>query len=413
MSAELEYIIYNKHRLAVRGDRNKYQDLLKNIGGRWNSRMRGGEGWLVPIEHKEELDAIINGITENNIQNETEEDLQSIESDEEVISSTKTKKYHREQSESEEESEEEDDESEESEEDEEDEEEGEEEGEGEESEQAGSEEEIEENKDNEEEDESEDESNEELDENSIQLLNSLVSKPEMQDHVLTPNSHTDKRSVEPMVDCQSESEQETKHTQNKQERKLEKALKKEQHKREKEERRRAKEEVHHKEDKHRKKEDKRNEEKIRMKEEIRRLEREKAERRAQRKQKVSKYVQDTEQYNNHESSHKRKESHNKRKTKHQSGEDQMEYYRAFAKKPLDFQEIYGVSDSEDFSSSNESESESSDDFPSPETPVKRRGKKTHTNDTNHGDLFEKVKDLQRRLYEMEIQNRKLKAYRHK
>jgi len=28
MSAELEYIVYNKHRLAVRGDRNKYQEIL-------------------------------------------------------------------------------------------------------------------------------------------------------------------------------------------------------------------------------------------------------------------------------------------------------------------------------------------------------------------------------------------------
>jgi hypothetical protein len=39
----------------------------------------------------------------------------------------------------------------------------------------------------------------------------------------------------------------------------------------------------------------------------------------------------------------------------------------------------------------------------------RRGRKSNSReDNNHGDLFDKVKDLQRRLYEMEIQNRKLR-----
>ena len=88
----------------------------------------------------------------------------------------------------------------------------------------------------------------------------------------------------------------------------------------------------------------------------------------------------------------------------------MDYYRSFSKKPVDFRQLYG-SETESYSSTS-SESESSDDFPSPDTPVKRRHKdQKRSRDNNHGELFNKVKDLQRRLYEMEIKNRKLRAER--
>ena len=46
-------------------------------------------------------------------------------------------------------------------------------------------------------------------------------------------------------------------------------------------------------------------------------------------------------------------------------------------------------------------------FPSPSTPVKNKTRKKSFDDSNHKDLFKKVKELQRRLYELEIQNRKL------
>lgn len=61
MSGELQYEIYNKDRFAVRGDRDTYQDAMKRLGGRWNSRMRGGEGWLVPIDRESELEDLVNG----------------------------------------------------------------------------------------------------------------------------------------------------------------------------------------------------------------------------------------------------------------------------------------------------------------------------------------------------------------
>ena len=89
-------------------------------------------------------------------------------------------------------------------------------------------------------------------------------------------------------------------------------------------------------------------------------------------------------------------------------EDPLAYFRSFSKKPVDFRKLYGPSNSDSGSySSSTSRSESSDDFPSPDTPIKNKSYKRSEN--NHDDLFEKVNELQRKLHEMEIKNRKLKA----
>ena len=63
MSNKLTVEVYNKNRLAVRGDRNLYNDLVKGIGGRWNSRMHGGEGWIIPIEQKKDVENLIKSLT--------------------------------------------------------------------------------------------------------------------------------------------------------------------------------------------------------------------------------------------------------------------------------------------------------------------------------------------------------------
>ena len=46
----LSYQIYSDSKIAVVGDKDEYHFFLKEIGGRWNPRMKGGAGWLVPIE---------------------------------------------------------------------------------------------------------------------------------------------------------------------------------------------------------------------------------------------------------------------------------------------------------------------------------------------------------------------------
>jgi hypothetical protein len=61
-----------------------------------------------------------------------------------------------------------------------------------------------------------------------------------------------------------------------------------------------------------------------------------------------------------------------------------------------------VSSSDEYSSSPEVSS-SSDDFPSPDTPKNRK------NNRSREEMYERMKELQRKLYEMEIQNKKLRA----
>jgi len=82
----------------------------------------------------------------------------------------------------------------------------------------------------------------------------------------------------------------------------------------------------------------------------------------------------------------------------QLAQNPMGYYKDFSKKPVNFKELYASSDN--FSSSDEDEdSSSSDDFPSPNTP-----KNISQRNNNHTDLFQQVKELQKRLHEMETKN---------
>ena len=123
-----------------------------------------------------------------------------------------------------------------------------------------------------------------------------------------------------------------------------------------------------------------------MKQEIQRLEKEKAERKAK---KANKTIE----------SPKHKKNNNKVPVEI---EDPIEHYLSFSKKPVDFRKLHAHSESDSRSySSSASFSESSDDFPSPTTPAKR-----HDN-----DLFEKVKNLQRKVSDMENQIKKIKQNR--
>lgn len=58
--ADLNYIRYDNKRLAVYGDKDKYNDIITNMGGIWNPRLKGGAGWSLDISKEEELRDIIN-----------------------------------------------------------------------------------------------------------------------------------------------------------------------------------------------------------------------------------------------------------------------------------------------------------------------------------------------------------------
>lgn len=366
---ELSYESYSKDKIAVRGNRDKFQHIIKGLGGKWNPRMRGGAGWLLNQDQQQALDNIIHGIKEDKINSDSESKKnENISSENELInksdssddefthieSNAKSRKdqnkYHREQSEEES--------------------------------QEGSQEESQEEND--------------IDPIVVQMLekqaleiidqhktSTRLSKKELRE--IQEKQRTEKeRKIKEENDKENEKEEKRKHAYEMAENKEREAYA------EKEERRKKKEqqekELH-------------KQEKLRKKQEIQRLEREKAERKA-RKQQMEK------QDNYH---HKKQDNRHKYKNNERRDTDPVEYYQSFSKKPIDFQKIYGRSDSESYSSST-SRSESSDDFPSPDTPVKRKNKdKPRKHENNHNELFDKVKDLQRRLYEMEIQNRKLKA----
>ena len=93
-----------------------------------------------------------------------------------------------------------------------------------------------------------------------------------------------------------------------------------------------------------------------------------------------------------------------RDTGRDTGRDNINYYKSFAKKKDTFKALYEKSESDTFTSSSEEDS-SSDDFPTPESP-KRRNHKNRS--VEEDKLYNKVKDLQKQLYEMQIKQKKQK-----
>ena len=53
---------YSDKAIVVRGDTQPYKEDLKNIGGKWNSALKGGGGWIFPNikrSNVEELNSLI------------------------------------------------------------------------------------------------------------------------------------------------------------------------------------------------------------------------------------------------------------------------------------------------------------------------------------------------------------------
>ena len=92
-------------------------------------------------------------------------------------------------------------------------------------------------------------------------------------------------------------------------------------------------------------------------------------------------------------------------------QDDMVYLKSFKNKPSDFKKINNYVSSEDELSSSSEESDSSDDsFPEPRTPKRR--KKYNIDQNRHesySDLSHEVKELQRKMYKIELENKKLKS----
>lgn len=47
---------YTEKSFVIRGNTTPYKEVLKNFGGKWNDRLRDGEGWIFPMTKKSELE---------------------------------------------------------------------------------------------------------------------------------------------------------------------------------------------------------------------------------------------------------------------------------------------------------------------------------------------------------------------
>tara|TARA_Y100000389_G_scaffold122516_1_gene119824 strand:- start:5494 stop:6291 length:798 start_codon:yes stop_codon:yes gene_type:complete len=73
---KLSYEPYNKTKLAIRGP-GQFDSLIKSIGGRWNSRMKGGPGWTIDNAKEEQIKTLIDNLNgpiniENNSESESD-----------------------------------------------------------------------------------------------------------------------------------------------------------------------------------------------------------------------------------------------------------------------------------------------------------------------------------------------------
>lgn len=122
-----------------------------------------------------------------------------------------------------------------------------------------------------------------------------------------------------------------------------------------------------------------------------------------------------------------------RKTNDKSQDELQRFYKAFSKNPKKFKKLYrksrsesqseeessqsesvdessessqSESDEENFKSDSESEnSSSSDDYPAPESPYKKKLKRLNNNEP----IFSKLKEIEKKIYKMEMEKKRKKV----
>lgn len=106
--SELQYKVYNRTSLYVTGDREKYAEVIKKLGGRWNNKLKPSPGWTVPLAKEEELKRLISGLDPNTVvavsvpvKDKKDEEIEKIQ--QHAKSRKAQHKYHRAVSESEDE----------------------------------------------------------------------------------------------------------------------------------------------------------------------------------------------------------------------------------------------------------------------------------------------------------------------
>ena len=362
MTQELSYQNYDDKSLLVHGNRSKYQKQINLIGGRWNSKQ---DGWILPLNNKNKLLNIINS---------TE------------LSSGEHKKYKREDTYdySTEESENDDDKND-----------------------------IIVNK-------LETEGEADKDENEL-ILNRLLSKHKQEKVIpeCSDESGSDTYEVSKKIVTQQRHDKTTSFNIDDNSDDDKKARNRDF------EIRRKEEEIHNSHKNRRDNSDSDNESELRLKYN---KNRELDERRREEEKRMIDYKRREDENRLRELKRiaelKRRDEENNAKRKYgkqdpmlynktfrgdEREDNPYSYYKSFNKKPVDFRKIHKYdsgSESDDIEESSSDYSESSSDgFPSPGSPRKRDDYRKHDY-KNYDDLYSKVQDIQRRLSDMEIQNKR-------
>jgi hypothetical protein len=65
MSEELSYEKYDDKSLIVFGERNRFQKNINLMGGRWNSKLTCGSGWIFSLTKRKDVENWIREKSEN------------------------------------------------------------------------------------------------------------------------------------------------------------------------------------------------------------------------------------------------------------------------------------------------------------------------------------------------------------
>ena len=381
MTTELSYEVYNDKSFVVRGDRDKYGILLKKCHGRWNSRLKQGSGWIVSKEYEQELKNIIESInnSKNNIPEKPKDDsFKSISSDENQVEPEKIK-------------------------------------------------------DNSFKSLSSNEIEEQIEKKIYKNLHREISASKFmtlnsedeEDNIIEKDNDSEEEqdkyipSEEKIIKIirseqikNFEREKEEFENNRKGENKRKEDGRKDKHKEEKHKEHKHKEEKHkedgrkdkHKEDgrkdKHKEERHKEHKYKEDGRKDKHKEPKHKEERHKEHKHKEERHKEDGRKDNHKEPKHSQRKYVNE-----MDDEQKMKYYKTFSKKPKDFKELYPSSDEELNLSCSESRSASSEEYLRPETPKRKNNVKKQE---NYDELFSKVKELQKKIGELELKNKRHK-----
>jgi hypothetical protein len=77
MSANLTIEEYSDKAIALRGNSKEYKDAIKDIGGKFNSNLRGSAGWIFPKSKRSVVEDLISQISNGNV--EPKEEKRSVQ----------------------------------------------------------------------------------------------------------------------------------------------------------------------------------------------------------------------------------------------------------------------------------------------------------------------------------------------